>query len=79
MDKFDPMLDDDSTDDSSVEETVGGGQMNSLPLKKKPEKEKARWTDDEVNISMVFLNSCTFFPFYPFLFSHFIRMKLFVD
>lgn len=47
MDKPHSLLDEDdsSSDDSSIEETLGG--MN-LPVKKKPEKEKARWTDDEV-------------------------------
>eukprot|EP01040_Poterioochromonas_malhamensis_P017426 gene17426-20021_t len=47
MDPY-PVVDpeDSSSDESSVEETATGSHMN-LPLKKKPEKEKARWTDDE--------------------------------
>lgn len=48
MDPY-PVVDpeDSSSDESSVEETATGSHMN-LPLKKKPEKEKARWTDEEV-------------------------------
>ncbi len=78
MDRTNSILDNDdsSSDESSIEENVGGSHMN-LPVKKKPEKEKARWTDDEVNIVLpLFQNSLThglsFFHFY-------IRMRLFVN
>jgi hypothetical protein len=37
----------DSSDDSSVENNHPNS-INMLPVKKKPEKEKAKWTDAEV-------------------------------